>query len=235
MTSRAVIAVVTAAIALGGCGDDDPEEPAVTAGPTAAQSCASPAGNVAPGALDQVIWPPVPYCTSDPAEVARSFVTEYIGLEGDPQLGKFREDEGEPPAGEIDIFRRGEDGRRLDSVASTLSLRVLGDAHWYVTSAQSGEVELAAPEPLAPITSPVRVEGRGRGFEGNVVLEVRAAYATAALADRAVIAGSMEALEPFSTELTFTPPPGVATGAIVAKTGSGIAAADGFAALPVRF
>jgi hypothetical protein len=235
---RALLFVVSGVIALGGCGNDKPESPAVTASLPSAKGCASPAGNVAASDIDpQAIWPRVPYCTSDPAAIARSFATKYIGLE-DPQIGEFHEDKprSERPSGKIQIFRRGEDGRRLDTVVSTLTLRVLDDAHyWYVTSAQSPEVELTVPEPLAAITSPVTVQGHGRGFEGNVVIEVRAAYASAALADRAVTAGSMDALEPFSTKLTFTPPAGVSTGAIVAKSGSGIAAADGFAALPVRF
>jgi hypothetical protein len=238
VTCRALIAVVTAVIALGGCGGDGSEEPAVTVGPRAAEGCASPAGNVPADVIDrQVIWPRVPYCSSDPREVARSFATKYIGLEGDPQVSEFKGEQRAGGAhGEIDIFRSGEDGRRLDTVASTLSLRQLDDAHYfYVTSARSPEVELTAPQPRVAITSPVTVEGRGRGFEGNVVIEVRAAYATGALAKRAVSAGSMKALEPFSIELKFAPPAGAGTGAIVAESGSGTTDVGGFVALPVRF
>jgi Immunoglobulin-like domain of bacterial spore germination len=237
---RALIFVISSVITLGGCANDTPERPSVTATPRAAEGCASPAGNVPAGVIDpQVIWPPVPYCSSDPREVARSFATKYIGLE-DPQVSEFK---GEQLAGgahgDIDIFRRGEDQAlpvESTTVVSTVSLRQLDDAHYfYITSARSPAVVLTAPLPRATISSPVTVEGRGRGFEGKVVVEVRAAYATAALSDQAVIAGSMGALEPFGTELTFSAPAGVKTGAIVAKRGSGTADVGGFTALPVRF
>ena len=115
-----------------------------------------------------------------------------------------------------------------------VALRQLDDAHnFYITSARSREVVLTAQLPRATISSPVTVEGRRRGFEGNVVVEIRAAYTTAALSDQAVIAGSMGALEPFSTKLTLAAPAGVTTEPIVAKSDSGTADVGGFAA--VRF
>ena len=200
MGCRALIFVLSSVIALGGCGNDTPEGTAVTASPRAAEGCASPTGNVPAGVIDpQVIWPPVPYCSSDPREVARSFATKYIGLE-DPRVSEFKGKQLAGGAhGAIDIFRGGES----TTVVSTVSLRQLDDAHYfYITSARSREVLLTAPLPRATISSPVTVEGRGRGVEGNVVVEIRAAYTTAALSDQAVIAGSMGALEPFSTKLT---------------------------------
>ena len=233
MRCRALIFVLGSVIALGGCGNDTPQGPAAPVGAKAGEGCASPAGNVPAGVIDpQVIWPPVPYCTSDPRELARSFATKYIGLEH-PRVSEFK---GKHVAGgahgDIDIFRGGES----TTVVSTVALRQLDDAHYfYITSARSRGVVLTAPLPRATISSPVTVQGRGRGFEGNVVVEVWAAYKTAALSDQAVTAGSMGALEPFSTKLTFTAPAGVKTGAIVAKSDSGTAGVGGFAALPVRF
>jgi hypothetical protein len=230
---RALIFVLSSVIALGGCGNDTPQGPAVTASPKAAEGCASPAGNVPAGVIDpQVIWPPVPYCSSDPRELARSFATKYIGLKN-PRVSEFT---GKHVAGgahgDIDIFRGGES----TTVVSTVALRQLDGAHYfYITSARSREVVLTAPLPRATISSPVTVKGRGWGFEGNVVVEIRPAYTTAALSDQTVIAGSMAALETFSTKLTFTAPTGVNTGAIVAKSDSGTADVGGFTALPVRF
>ena len=164
--------------------------------------------------------------------MARSFATKYIGLE-DPRVSAFKGKQLAGGAhGDIDIFRRGES----TTVVSTVTLRQLDDAHYfYITSARSRDVLLTAPLPRATISSPVTVQGRGRGFEGNVVVEIRAAYTTAALSDQAMTAGSMGALEPFSTKLTFTAPAGVKTGAIVAKSDSGTTDVNGFAALPVRF
>ena len=232
---RAALAALIAALALSGCGDDPPATPGATAtataastattAPTAAATATTESGNVA-------IWPPSDQAADDPLAVARSFVADYIGLSGTPELGDLAE--GEPGAGEIAVYRRGEDGARLESVLTTLSLRQLDGANWSITSAQSDEVELTAPEPLATVTSPLTVSGRGRGFEGNVVLEVRAEFATLPLVAEPVIAGSMQELEPFSADLTFDPPP-TPRGAVVARTGSGIDAANGFAAVAVRF
>jgi hypothetical protein len=226
-----VIAVV--ALALAGCGGDDTSAP--TSASTPATTPTAPAQTPEPTAdpASQALWP-AQATGATPVEVARSFVVEAIGIE-DPALGAFQE--GEPRAGEVPVHRRGEDGRKMDLVVATVSLRQLDGEHWYVTSVQSPEVEIETPEPLADVGSPLRVSGRGRGFEGNVVLEVRQAFATAKdepLAQKPVTAGSMGDLAPFEAELAFTAPAGE-TGAIVARTGSGIAAADGFAAFPVRF
>jgi hypothetical protein len=230
---RALMFVLSSVIALGGCGNDTPQGPAVPVGAKAGEGCSSPAGNVPAGVIDpQVIWPPVPYCSSDPREVARSFATKYIGLEH-PRVSEFNGKQLAGGAhGDIDIFRRGES----TTVVSTVALRQLDDAHYfYITSARSREVVLTAPLPRATISSPVTVQGRARGFEGNVVVEIRAAYTTAALSDQAVTAGSMGALQPFSTKLTFTAPAEVKTGAIVATSDSGTADVSGFTALPVQF
>ena len=152
--------------------------------------------------------------------IARSFATRYMGLEGEPSIGPFRESRRDPPAGEIDINRVGEDGRPLDAVLTRLTLpssttRIL---------VRDG-LEVARGRAIDPATPRRRVaghvQGRGRGFEGNVVIEVRAAYRTSPLAQRPVIAGSMAALEPFTAELRFTPLAGADTGAIVAQSGPG--------------
>lgn len=230
---RAAFATAVAALSIAGCGDDAVPTATPDASVTAQATVAATTTAVAtPAGLDQAIWPPEKFRSTDPLEVARSFVADYIGLEGNPQLGEFSDTE--PRVGEVDVFARGEDGSRRDNVVSTLSLRQLDGEYWYVTSAQSEEVELTLPEPLAVVASPVKIEGRGRGFEGNVVLEVRAGFEPEPLAAEPVTAGSAEKLEPFSLELAFKAP-AAATGSILAKTGSGISVANGFAAIPVRF
>jgi len=229
---RTIIFVVASVVALGGCGGDEPKRSMAAATPSPAMGCASPAGNVPASDIDrQAIWPPLSQCTTDPRVLARSFATEYIGLDGEPELGPYREVQPDPPVIKIDILRS-----RGHSALTTLTLRVLDDAHFlYVTAAESPDIDVIAPTAQASISSPVTVKGRARGFEGNIVVEVRVAYATAALSDQALTAGSMDSREPFSTTLTFTPPAGGNAGAIVAKSGSGTAEASGFSAVAVRF
>lgn len=228
MRRCSVLLVVVAAMGLGACDDDDaPAGGAVTA--TTATATAPHTPTIA----DLAVWPaPGSIDQDDPVAVARSFVTDYVGLE-DPALSDYRA--GEPRAGEVEVYRRGEDGRVLDTVVSVISLRQLDGRRWSVTSAQTDQVELETPETLDVVRSPLVMRGRGRGFEGNVVVELRAAFATEPLAREPVTAGSAGTLEPFTARLAFTPPAGTPTGALLVRTGSGIAAADGFGALPLRF
>jgi len=177
------------------------------------------------------LWPPPDAATSDPLQAARSFVEDYIGVQ-DPPLSDFLESE-YGGTGTVAVHGRGEDGRRLNALVSKLSLQQLDSGDWVVTVAASPQANVTAPGPLGEVTSPVRIEGRGRGFEGNVVLELREQYSVEPLAQQPVTAGSGERLKPFSTELTFDAED-AGVGAIVVKTGSGIAVADGFAAFPVR-
>ena len=204
---------------IAGCDGDDDGGEDTPAGPGAHASAA-----------DKPLWPPPGRERRRPRATARGFVEDYIGVD-DPALSGFRR--GEPGAGEVEVYRRGEDGRALETIVSVVVLRKL-DGRWSVMTAFSPDVEVKQPDARTVVSSPVRVRGRGRGFEGNVVIEVREQYATEALATKAVVAGSSARLRPFSARLAFDAG-GQRTGAIVAKTGSGIAAADGFAAFVVRF
>jgi hypothetical protein len=215
---RRLAAALALAVAIAGCGNDDDGED-------------TPAGvGARASAADTPLWPPPTGEPSRPRATARAFVEKYVGVE-DPALSEFRR--GEPRAGEVEVYRRGEDGRALETVVAVIVLRKL-DGRWSVMTASSPEVEVTAPDARAVVSSPLRVRGRGRGFEGNVVIEVRGQYATRPLATKAVVAGSAAGLRRFSARLAFDAD-GQRSGAIVAKTGSGIAAADGFEAFVVRF
>ncbi|MGH9186431.1 MAG: GerMN domain-containing protein, partial [Acidimicrobiales bacterium] len=186
-----------------------------------------------PSFYEQVLWPgPEHDQFADPVDAVRSFVDEFVGLD-DPPLSSFHE--GEPGAGEVDVFGRGEGGQRLDVVRSTVVVRRF-DGHWYVTSASSDDVVIETPQPLADVTSPVRIDGRARGYEGTIAVSMHEGFTPAEFVSEPTIAGCCEELVPFTVTLPLFNPPTTPNGAIVARTDSGSDyAIVGFTAIPVRF
>jgi Immunoglobulin-like domain of bacterial spore germination len=186
-------------------------------------------------ALDQAMWPDPAGSDryADPVDAARSFVEGFLGVAA-PPLSEFRA--GEPGAGEIDVFARNENGQASERVATTLSLRQLDGDSWWVTAATSSNVEIESPEPLADVSSPLRVGGRASGFEGTVVVQVRDRSGSyGELGGGNDIAGSTEALEPFSVDVAFDRPTGSHV-ILVASTDSGVAGGlSDTTAFPVRF
>lgn len=222
-------ALLVAALALAACGDDDGASSGRTASTPTTPTSSTPAASD----LDGALWPDPARATEEatPADVARSFVEDFIGIKN-PAFGDFQQ--GDSRSGEVQVMRRGENGTVLkDRAIATIAVRQLDGVRWFVIAAMSDDIEIEDPGVPAQITSPVRIAGRGMGFEGNVVLGVHAAFDPKPLAEKPVIAGSTK-LEPFSAQLAFERPPG-ATGAIVARSGGGLAGADPFAAIGVRF
>lgn len=166
-------------------------------------------------AVDDALWPdPAAELFTDPVEVARSFVEVMIGVD-DPPLSAFLE--GEPGAGEVELYRRGEDGRPLDRVASTVVVRQLDGEHWFVMAAGSEDVQIDSPEPLAEAESQVTVTGQGRGDEGTIVASLRSRSVDAPeLVEIPTIAGAAEELAPFTVDLPFSGPVGETPGGVPA-------------------
>jgi len=184
--------------------------------------------------FDQVIWPGPEHAQfDDGVAAARSFVEEFVGMANAP-LGELRL--AEPDVGEVDVHGLTESGAVRDAVVSTITVRRF-DGHWYVTGAVADEVQIDAPVGHAEVTSPLRVQGRGRGYEGTIVVEVRDAFQPAGrnLGQAVALAGCCDELVPFDAVVTLSPPSG-RTGAIVASTDTG--AEHGivdFTVIPVRF
>lgn len=152
----------------------------------------------APATTADGIWPPeghAPY--DDPVDAARSLALEYLGVEN-PKLSGFRAVD--DSSGEVDLSLRRENGSF--AVVTTVRVRKAG-SHWAVTSAQSADVVVDNPRPLDTVGSPLVVDGRGRGYEGNIVVIVREAGmgADRSLGQEAGIAGCCEELLPFHIEL----------------------------------
>lgn len=245
LAGTGIAAAVAVAVAVPRLGDegridtiDDPgptttvEPPSTTNPPGSTSTTEAPP----PPAVDlgQAMWPDPAGSDRyvDPGDAARSFIEDFLGV-GAPPLSGFRL--GEPGVGEIDVFARDEDGQASDRVATTLSLRQLDGEHWWVTAAASDSVQIESPQPLADVSSPLRVSGRGRGFEGTVVVEVRDRSGSyAELGESSAIAGAGETLEPFSTDVSFDRPTS-SHAILVASTESGIAGGlSDLTAFPVR-
>ena len=150
-----------------------------------------------------------------------------------PALGDFQQ--GDSRSGEIPMYLVGEDRRvRRDKVLATIALRQLDGERWFVIAAFSDDVEIEAPQALDEIAAPVRIAGRGRGFESNLAVSVHAAFEREPLAEEGTPAGD-RAPQPFAATLAFERPR-TATGAIIVRDGGGLdGVASAFAAVPVRF
>jgi hypothetical protein len=160
----------------------------------------------------------------DPAEVARAFASEYLGMV-DPVVG---EPSGPGPDGTLDVVVQphGEGGRVLEPgvLETTIKLDPVGPP-WSVLYATSADILLDGPVSGREVTSPVTVTGESRAFEGTVDIEVRedGMGAGEALGRGFVTGGAGPDLGSFSGEVSFEPA-STDQGALVLFTTS---AADG--------
>jgi hypothetical protein len=213
-------ALLVGAVVLGACGDDDDgasttteEETTTTAEETTTEAtttteastttAAEPAGQP-----DQAVWPFVESDVrfDDPAAAARSFVTDYLGFR-DPVVEAFQQ--GDSRSGEVPV-RPAAQG----PVTTVLVRQVTEDDSWWVIGAANDSLQLAAPEALATVSSPLAIAGQSTAFEATFVAEVRKDGSTEALVRQPVMGGSMGEMGPFSADLTFESP-GEGGGAVV--------------------
>lgn len=184
--------------------------------------------------LDQpAMWPGSDVVLDTPEQAAESFVAEVLGVE--PVLGEFLA--GDSRSGEIQVFSPGEvEGADLLE-RGRLGLRMIGpDDGWFVIAAASEGVAIDAPEALGRVAAgPVEVSGRGRGFEGTLVVTAfRAGDADGVLDEVIARGGPFEALEPFSVTLDLSAATEGDVVAIVVRGDTGLEGDPGdFAGLPV--
>ena len=227
-----VSAVVVLLAACGGSSDEPPasttaktsttvatttttEPPTTTASSTTSSSTTSSV----PEAVqpEQAVWPFASTSTrySEPVAAAAGFATEYLGFT-DPVVGPFQQ--GDARSGEVEIRPQAS-----GPVTTVLVRRLAPDDSWWVIGASTGNIQLASPEALATITSPVTVSGTSTAFEATVNVEVRQDGTLEPLAADVVMGGSMGTMGPFSKEIAFGPQSADA-GALVLKT---LSAEDG--------
>jgi Immunoglobulin-like domain of bacterial spore germination len=232
-------ALVAVVVAVPLVGDDDPDVTTRSNTPSTSEAPdpTTPTTTEAPdpaSSVDAALWPdPAGDLFDDPVDAVRSFVTEVVGID-DPPLSDYLE--AEPGAGEVDVLPRGEDGTVLDGAAATVAVRQLDGEHWFVTAASSEDVQIDDPEPGAEVASPVPVAGRGRGFEGNILVDLRARSAGAGAIGSAApaIAGAGQDLAPFSVEVPFDFSPSPVAIVVARNTSGADLAVPGFSAVGVR-
>ncbi|MGQ0521446.1 MAG: Gmad2 immunoglobulin-like domain-containing protein [Actinomycetota bacterium] len=203
----AAVALVLGAAALLDDGDGErlrtvAPDGTTTTSTTAGTTTTTTTTVAAPEVVADAVWPPEGHAPfDDPVDAARSLAEEYVGLQS-PRLSAFRALGAS--SGEVDVSIRRENGTY--AVAGTVSVAEAG-GHWSVTSARATDIVVDNPKPLGTVGSPVVVDGRARGYEGNVVIDVREAGmgAASSLAQEAVIAGCCEELLPFRAELDLAP------------------------------
>jgi hypothetical protein len=157
----------------------------------------------------------------DPEALVRAFVTDYVGLDN-PVVHQ---------TGAHDVEVRGHDPNgTVGHVRSTVHVEEAA-GQWYVTSAQSANVTI--DEPGGPIASPVTATGKGTGYEGNIVVEVRDTDGRK-LGVEPTIAGSMGEVAPYEIAVSFSSPSGP-TGGLVAHNDSGLEGIVDFGVVPVAF
>jgi hypothetical protein len=225
--SAAAIAVVTL---LAACGDD-----ATLRGDTTASL---PTSTTAPAELGQpAIWPAAGVVFGTPEEAAADFVTEVLGVP--PSLGEFQQ--GDSRSGEIEVFSPGEGDAGTDAgtevVRGLLLLRQLGpDDGWFILAAVNDNASITAPEPMDEVVAgPLVVEGRARGFEGNVVVTAFVAGDADAQLDQVMTqAGAFEIPEPFTVSLDLSGRPPGDTVVLLVRGATGLETDPGeFGAIPV--
>jgi len=245
-TTLAVLAVAVAVPLLVGESErvttDTPPASSPTSAPPGPGTTAPPATTV-PGAAsvddfrDTILWPsPDGQGVTTAREAAVSFLTDVVGV-SDPALSEFNAER--PDLGTFDLYERDESGSVTSRVASSITVRRFDDGRWFVIGAVSPDAVISEPTPLTAVESPLRVEGQGHAFEGTMAVRLLARASAASgdpLASSPAQAGSGEAVEPFSVDLTFSAPsPSPDTGILLVSTTSGMeGAVDHFSAIAVR-
>lgn len=209
---------------LAGCGSDEASksstttaeitttaEPGVTTS-SSTQDTSTTSTTVAPETtttlavtLEQLaIWPAADVVFSNPTDAAADFVAKVLNVS--PELGEFKQ--GDSRSGEIDVLSLGE-GSGPALVRSTLILRQLGpDDGWFVLAAVNENITIDSPEAMAMVAfGPTEVLGKGRGFEGTLVVEAfLAGDASSPLSGNIVQGGSGADPEPYSAIVVLQGP-----------------------------
>lgn len=143
----------------------------------------------------------------DPVVAARAFMTDFVGFV-DPVVGQFVVTGAD--SGTVDV-RANASG----AVTTVRLQRIAGN--WWVLGCSTPDIRLDSPVAMAPISSPVRLQGMSTAFEAQVNVEVRQDGSRDPIGSSRVMGGSMGEMGPFAGSVAFTSPNG-GQGALVLFT-----------------
>jgi spore germination protein GerM len=176
----------------------------------------------------------------DPVATAREFLTKYVGIDNPVDFPSRTTAPGQVEVPMGPRFAEGRTPLANPQARFGVIVRQLGDqgasGPWTVTEVAAFDITVTTPKPLDKVTSPVRLTGEARAFEGTVNVQVREDGMLAGQSlGKGVVTGGGDVKRPYSGDITFRTPtkPG---GAILYNE---LSAADGqiiqVAAVKVRF
>lgn len=183
-------------------------EPPATAPPTTQVD-----GGLSSDEVAQVVFP-YPETSrrfSDPVAAVQAFATELVGFTA-PVLGTFAQ--GDSRSGEVEVRDR------PDGLVTTVLVRQFGpEDSWWVIGASTPDILIDQPAAGATVSSPMRLVGTARAFEGTVETLLHRDGDVSPIATGFVTGGGGGEMAPFDGELAYQAPP-EPYGALVARTTS---------------
>ena len=177
----------------------------------------------------------------DPVATARDFMAKYVGMDNPVD---FPTRATAPGQVEVPMGPRYAEGRTPlanPQARFTVILRQLGDqgasGPWTVTEVAAFDITPATPKALDRITSPVRLTGSARAFEGTVNVQIREDGMLAGQSlGKGFVTGGGDVKRPYSGDVAFRSPTKPAGAVLYTE----LSAADGqgilqVAAVKVRF
>lgn len=132
-----------------------------------------------------------------PEGAAKRFAREFLRMtQAGLVVGEFRQ--GDARSGEVEI----KPSEREGAPTTTVLLRQIVGTRWSVIGTAARDIRVSEPAPgHVDGTSPVRVSGEGRAFEGTINVEVRAGDKV--IGEGIVTAGGGEEYLPFQGDIEY--------------------------------
>lgn len=197
--------------------------------PTTATTTASTVLVIDPAPVESAIWP-LPSGESrfaDPTDAARSFAVDFLGF-GPLIVGEFVQ--GDSRSGEVAI-----QAREGGPVSTVLVRQLTDDASWWVIGAATANLQLASPEVLDAIASPVTLSGISTAFEATINVRIFQDGGVEPLANDIAMGGSMGEMGPFSATFSYLMPTSTYGAVVLSSYSSDDGRLEEVSAVRIRF